>query len=55
MCNCEPETFFSLLQNVGHLEYELFLMLVVDGLLMGLAWPLIKKHIQHHDCPEDKK
>lgn len=44
----EHETFWSLLHNAAHWEFELFLMALFDGLLFGLAWPWAKKHIVHH-------
>lgn len=59
---CEQETFWTLLHNAAHWEFELFLMAIFDGLLFGLAWPYTKKyirfarkHIQHHQCPPEKK
>ena len=42
------ETFWTLLQDPGHWEFEIFLMLVFDGLLAGLLWPIVRKHWAHH-------
>jgi hypothetical protein len=42
------ETFWSLFQDAAHWEFELFLMLLFDGLIFGLAWPFIRKHWHHH-------
>jgi hypothetical protein len=47
----EHETFWNLLRDSAHWEFEIFLIIVVDGLLMGLLWPFIRKHINHHRCP----
>lgn len=49
-CTCQEhaETFFTLAKDLAHWEFELFLMLVFDGLVGALAWPFIKKHFQHH-------
>lgn len=43
-----PETFWTLLRSPGHWEFELFLMVVFDIFLTGVAWPFIRKHWQHH-------
>ena len=51
----EHETFFTLLFDAAHWEFELFLMLLVDGLILGLLYPRIRRHLDHHRCPPDKK
>jgi hypothetical protein len=47
-CTEAPETFWTLLHDAAHWEFELFLMLVFDGVLGALLWPFIKKHWGHH-------
>ena len=47
-CGCPPETFWTLLHDKAHWEFEGFLMLLFDLILGGIAWPFIKKHWQHH-------
>jgi len=42
------ETFWTLLRDPAHWEFEIFLMLVFDGLLAGLLWPIVRKHWAHH-------
>lgn len=46
------ETFWVLLHDRAHWEFEGFLMvldnLVIGGLFLGLIWPKIKKHWRHH-------
>lgn len=42
------ETFGTLLKDPAHWEFELFLMLLFDGLIGAVVWPLIKNHI-HRD------
>lgn len=46
------ETFSGLLRDSAHWEFELLVgfleMLVFDGLVIGLCWPFIRKHWQHH-------
>lgn len=53
------ETFWSLLHNSAHWEFELFLMVLVDGMILGVGWNLIwnkylRQHWQHH-LDRDKK
>jgi hypothetical protein len=47
-CTEAPETFWTLLHDAAHWEFELFLMLVFDGVLGALLWPFVKKHWGHH-------
>lgn len=42
------ETFWTLLHSLGHWEFEIFLMVVFDGLVGALLWPFASKHIKHH-------
>lgn len=42
------ETFFTLLHDAAHWEFELFLILVFDVLIGALVWPRIRRHI-HRD------
>ena len=42
------ETFWTLLRDQAHWEFEIFLQIVLDGVLLGLCWPFIKKHWAHH-------
>lgn len=55
----QTETFWSLLHNLAHWEFELFLQLVVDGIIVGIGWRIcwarLRKHFQHHQCPEEEK
>lgn len=43
----EHETFFTLLTDAAHWQFEVFLILLVDGLLAGIIWPWLKRKI----CP----
>ena len=52
---CEDESLWTLMHSVAHWEFELILILLFDILIAGLLWPFIRKHINHHKCPEDKK
>jgi hypothetical protein len=42
------ETFWTLLGDPAHWLFELFLMLLFDGLILGIAWPFLRKHYRHH-------
>ena len=43
-----PETFWTLLHNAAHWEFEIFLMLLFDGIIAGVCAPFVRKHWQHH-------
>lgn len=42
------ETFWTLLHNRAHWEFELFLMFLFDIIIGGIFWRFIKKHWKHH-------
>lgn len=44
----ESETFLSLLRDRAHWEFEIFVTFVVDGLVLGIFWPFLWKHWNHH-------
>ena len=44
----EHETFRTLLFDRAHWEFEIFVTLVFDGLVLGLLWPFIRRHWNHH-------
>lgn len=44
----EHETFIGLLKSWPHWEFEILLMVVFDGLIGAVLWPLLKKHWGHH-------
>lgn len=55
----EHETFFSLLSDASHWEFEGFIQIVVDGLLIGTFWRLFlrpkwQRWTSHHSS-DDKK
>ena len=51
----EQETFWSLLHNAAHWEFEIFLMILFDGVIGLLLWPFIKKHWKHHTDRDRKE
>ena len=46
------ETFTSLLSDRAHWEFEIFVgfieTLVIDVAIIGILWPFLHKHWQHH-------
>jgi len=50
----EHETFFSLLRSAPHWEFELFLLVIVDGLIGLILWPSFRKRILHHQSDDQK-
>ena len=45
---CEVETFWTLLHDKAHWEFEAFLMFLFDFVLGLLIFPFVKKHWDHH-------
>ena len=50
----EHETFFTLLKDPAHWQFELFLIFLFDVLIGALIWPWIKKFSKHHKEDDDK-
>lgn len=53
----EHETFWTLLQDGAHWQFEIFLILLVDGLIGAIIWPFLKRIYSknpHHES-DDKK
>ena len=44
----EHETFRTLLFDAAHWEFEIFVTVLIDGIVLGLFWPFIRKHWYHH-------
>lgn len=44
----EHETFFTLVRDVAHWEFEVFVTLIVEGLILGMFYPFARKHWHHH-------
>lgn len=42
------ETFGELLRSPGHWAFEIFLMVLFDGIIVGLLFPFARKHWKHH-------
>jgi hypothetical protein len=50
----EHETFFSLLQDLAHWEFELTLQVIFDGFIGLLLWPWFRKKVLHHRSDDIK-
>lgn len=50
----QNETFFSLLGNLAHWEFELFLLVIFDGLIGALLWPRLLKARKHHRSDDQR-
>ena len=42
------ETFWTLLGNSAHWEFEIFLMILFDGVIGLIIWPQIKHLLKDH-------
>lgn len=49
------ETFGDLIANAAHWEFEIFLMLLFDGLIAGLLYPFVRKHYDHHIARDERE
>ncbi len=50
----EKETFWTLVTDIAHWEFEIFLMLIFDLLIGALIWPKIQAWFKHHKKDDDK-
>ena len=50
----EHETFWTLLRDLPHWEFELFLIFIFDVLIGLLIWPTLKQWFKHHKEDDDK-
>jgi len=48
------ETFWTLLKDAPHWEFELFLIFIFDVLIGVVIWPRIKKFSKHHEEDDQK-
>ena len=52
---CEQETFWTLLHDSAHWQFEIFLMVLFDGVIGMMLWPFVKKHWDHHIARDEKE
>lgn len=50
----EHETFFTLLFNAAHWEFEVFLMFLFDFVIGLILWPCVQRFFSHHRSDDDK-
>lgn len=50
----DHETFWTLLKDPAHWEFELFLILLFDVIIGILIWPRLRKFIKHHKSDDEK-
>ncbi len=50
----EHETFFTLLKDAAHWEFELFLMFIFDFLIGLIIWPYFRRFVLHHKSDDNK-
>ena len=48
------ETFWTLLQDAPHWEFEIFLIILFDGIIGLLIWPQIMMWFRHHKEGDSK-
>ena len=42
------ETFWTLLRDAAHWEFEIFLTILTEAATAGLGWLIVLKHWRHH-------
>lgn len=50
----EHETFWTLLGDLAHWEFELFLIFIFDVVIGILIWPHFKRWFRHHKEDDNK-
>ena len=48
------ETFFTLLKDPAHWEFEIFLIIIFDVIIGLVIWPFIQKALVHHKSDHER-
>ena len=48
------ESFFDLLKDPAHWEFEIFLMVVFDVVIGLVIWPYVQKAMTHHKSDHER-
>ena len=48
------ESFFDLLKDPAHWEFEIFLMVVFDVVIGLVIWPYVQKALTHHKSDHER-
>lgn len=48
------ETFFDLLKDPAHWEFEIFLIIIFDVIIGLIVWPFIQKALIHHKSDHER-
>ena len=48
------ETFFTLLKDPAHWEFEIFLMVVFDVIIGFFIWPFVRRALVHHKSDHER-
>lgn len=48
------ETFFDLLKDPAHWEFEIFLIFIFDVIIGLIIWPFIQKAFTHHTSDHER-
>jgi hypothetical protein len=51
----ETETFWTLLHDPAHWLFEIFLMILFDGVIGCILWPFASSHWKHHVSRDRKE
>lgn len=48
------ETFWTLLQDPAHWEFEIFLIIIFDVIIGAIIWPFIRGGLRHHKSDHER-
>jgi uncharacterized membrane-anchored protein YhcB (DUF1043 family) len=48
------ETFFDLLKDPAHWEFEIFLILIFDVIIGAIIWPFVRGGLKHHKSDHER-